>query len=167
MTEPASAVPAHADAVLGLGSNIGDKAGNIARALDLLEERGDVRVVRRSPLYRSEPWGVKDQDWFVNACAGVATSLSPIELLERCLAVETEMGRVRQQRWGPRLIDIDVLTYGTQTIDTERLKLPHPLIEQRAFVLAPMSDIAPDIVVRGKTVRAWLAVADTHGLTRL
>ena len=155
------------DALLGLGSNIGDKAGNIARALELLAREGDVRVVRSSAYYRTAPWGVEDQDWFVNACAAVETDLKPLELLDRCLGVEHEMGRVRDKRWGPRLIDVDILTYRDEAIDSARLNVPHPLIEQRAFVLAPLADIAPGQIIRGRTVRELLAVADAAGLARL
>lgn len=141
------------DALLGLGSNVGDKAGNIATALRLLTADGEVRIVGQSRLFRSAPWGVTEQAWFVNAVAAVATGLSAHALLARCLAVETEMGRVRRQKWGPRLVDVDVLTYRGETIDTPDLKVPHPLIEQRGFVVVPLMDVAPDEVIRGRRVR--------------
>ena len=141
------------DALIGIGSNVGDKAQNIARAVSLLTADGAVRLVKASGLYRSPPWGILDQDWFVNAAAAVATDVAAHELLRRCLAVEDEMGRVRRQKWGPRLVDVDVLTYRAQTIDTPDLKVPHPFIEQRPFVLVPMLEIAPEERVRGRTVR--------------
>lgn len=151
MTEPGS--PPAYDALIGIGSNVGDKAANVERAMALLSADGAVRLVAASRLYRSAPWGVLDQDWFVNAAASVATDLSPHDLLRRCLSVEDRMGRVRSEKWGPRLVDVDVLTYRGQTIRTPDLTLPHPYIEQRPFVLLPLLEIAPDEVVRGRRVR--------------
>jgi 2-amino-4-hydroxy-6-hydroxymethyldihydropteridine diphosphokinase len=155
------------DALIGIGSNVGDKAGNIGRALDLLCADGAVRLVRRSRLYRSKPWGILDQDWFVNAAAAVATDVAPHDLLRRCLAVEDRMGRVRRQKWGPRLVDVDVLTFRRDTIDTPDLKVPHPFIEKRSFVLAPLLDIAPDEMVRGRGVRELAALIDSSDCVAL
>lgn len=157
--------PAPFDALIGLGSNIGDKADNIRRAIGLLTDAGDIRLVRESRLYRSPPWGVLDQDWFVNACIAVSTALAPHELLARCLAVENEMKRVREQRWGPRIIDVDVLTYNNETVDDPELTLPHPRITERAFVLLPLRDIAPDLVIGDRSLAHWLAETDTAGVT--
>lgn len=158
MTEGADAV--RYDALIGLGSNIGDKAANIAHAIALLTEKGDVRLVAQSRLYRTAPWGVQDQDWFVNACVAVATELPPRELLARCLSVEHEMKRVRKERWGPRVIDVDVLTYRDATMDDPDLTLPHPRITQRAFVLVPLIDIAPGVEIAGHVPAHWLAQLD-------
>lgn len=155
------------DALIGIGSNIGDKAGNVRRAVELLCADGAVRLVRMSRLYRSQPWGIVDQDWFINAAAAVATEASADDLLNRCLAVEDRMGRERKVKWGPRLVDVDVLTYRGQTIDTDRLKVPHPYIEQRPFVLLPLLDIAPDETVRNSTVREIAARVDTSGCVPL
>jgi 2-amino-4-hydroxy-6-hydroxymethyldihydropteridine diphosphokinase len=148
------------DALIGLGSNIGDKAANIARAIELLTEPGDIRIVRASRLYRTAPWGVLDQDWFVNACIAIETELPPRELLERCLGVEQEMKRVREQRWGPRVIDVDVLTYRDVIMSEPALTLPHPRITERAFVLVPLLDIAPTLKIAGHSVTHWLAGVD-------
>jgi 2-amino-4-hydroxy-6-hydroxymethyldihydropteridine diphosphokinase len=148
------------DALIGLGSNVGDKRANIARALDVLTEQGDIHVVRRSADYRSAPWGVAEQDWFVNACAAVATSLDAHQLLLRCLAVEDRLGRVRQQKWGPRLIDVDILTWREETIDLPDLKVPHPYIEQRGFVLVPLAEIASDAIIRGRPLQSLLQEVD-------
>lgn len=145
------------DALLGLGSNIGDKLSNIERALDLLCADGAIRLVRRSRAYRTAAWGKTDQDWFVNICASIATALDPHALLVRCLGVEQQLGRVRRERWGPRIVDIDILTYRDAIIDTADLKIPHPLIEQRAFVLVPLVEIAPDETVRGVPVSQLVA----------
>lgn len=155
------------EALLGLGSNIGEKAENIRAALELLAKPGDIEVVRVSKLYRTAPWGVTDQDWFVNACASVRTALSPVELLRRCLGVEAEMKRVRERHWGPRIIDVDVLTYGDETSDTAELKLPHPRITERGFVLVPMADIAPGLVLNGRTIVEWRDAIDTSDVVRL
>jgi 2-amino-4-hydroxy-6-hydroxymethyldihydropteridine diphosphokinase len=149
------------DALIGIGSNVGDKAGNITRAIELLCRDGTVRLVRASRIYRSEPWGIAQQDWFANAAISVATSHPPHDLLRRCLAVEDDMGRVRQLKWGPRLIDVDVLTYRSETINAPDLKLPHPYIEQRSFVLVPLLDIAPNAIVRGRTVTELAAAIKT------
>lgn len=161
MTEGASFF----DALIGLGSNIGDKAANIRQAVALLTERGDIRVVATSRFYRTPPWGVLEQDWFVNACIAVATGLGPYELLARCLEVENEMKRVRAERWGPRIIDVDVLTYKDVVLDDPNLTIPHPRITERAFVLLPLKDIAPHLVIRGHGLDAWLAKVDAAGVT--
>ena len=150
------------DALIGIGSNVGDKAANIGRATGLLWADGAVLLVSQSRLFRSAPWGILEQDWFVNGAVAVATDVTPHELLRRCLAVEDEMGRVRTVKWGPRLVDVDVLTFRGETIDTADLKVPHPLIEQRSFVLVPLLDIAADEMVRGRTVREHAAAIDTR-----
>lgn len=151
-------------ATLGLGGNIGDAAGSIARALVLLDRRGDCDVVAVSRLYRTPPWGKTDQDWFFNACAMVSTRLSPEELLDACLSIEREMKRERLERWGPRTIDIDVLTYDALKQTDARLEIPHPRMTARGFVLMPLADFAPELMVEGRTVRDWLAEADSAGI---
>jgi 2-amino-4-hydroxy-6-hydroxymethyldihydropteridine diphosphokinase len=159
MTEAVST--AAYDALIGIGSNTGAKAENVLRAIALLCADGAVRLVAKSRLYRSAPWGILDQDWFVNAAVAVATDAGPHELLKRCLAVEDLMGRVRAVKWGPRVVDVDVLTYRGQAIDTADLKVPHPFIEQRSFVLLPLLDIAPLERVRGRTVKSLATETDT------
>jgi 2-amino-4-hydroxy-6-hydroxymethyldihydropteridine diphosphokinase len=156
--------PAGCNALIGLGSNVGDKTGNIAQAIELLTAREEVRLVARSRLYRTPPWGKTDQDWFVNACIGIATALSPRELLGRCQAVENELGRVRRERWGPRVIDVDVLAYRDVVLDEPNLVVPHPRIAERAFVLVPLADIAPDLVIDGRTVTEHLGEIDRAGV---
>ena len=148
------------DATLGLGSNIGDKAANIQHAIELLVAAGDIDVVARSRLYRTAPWGVTDQDWFVNACVAIKTDLSARELLLRCQKVEKELGRIRQRHWGPRSIDVDILTYRNELISEADLKVPHPLIAERSFVLVPLSDIAPALHISGATVEDLLSRID-------
>ena len=151
----------HFDATLGLGSNVGDKRANIARAISLLTEKGDIRLVERSRDYKSAPWGVKDQDWFVNACVSVATGLSARALLERCQQVESAMGRVRKQKWGPRVIDCDVLTYRDERIAEPGLNVPHPLIAERSFVLVPLKDVAPGLKLGGRSLDELISQIDT------
>ena len=152
------------DAFIALGSNIGDKTANINHAITSLTGHDDIRLLARSRDYRTPPWGKTDQDWFVNACIGVATSLSPHELLRRCLETELEMGRKRAEKWGPRLIDLDVLLHGDAVLSDAELILPHPHITARAFVLAPLADIAPDILIDGKSVLQWLEQIDKAGV---
>jgi len=144
------------DAIIALGSNIGDKAGHIAAAIEALCADGRVRVVQRSANYRTAPWGVTDQDWFVNAAVSVATDLPVYELLARCQRVERELGRERTIKWGPRVIDLDILVYRDRVSDDPDLVLPHPHITVRAFVLRPLMDVAPGLVIKGEPVAAWL-----------
>jgi 2-amino-4-hydroxy-6-hydroxymethyldihydropteridine diphosphokinase len=148
------------DAILALGTNIGDRIGNIDEAIRLLTADGSVRLVARSCLYRSAPWGVTDQDWFVNACVAVKTDLSPRELLERCQSVENNMGRVRTRHWGPRIIDVDILTFRDLRISESDLVIPHRLIAERAFVLVPLKDVAPKLTIDGMSLDAILAKLD-------
>jgi 2-amino-4-hydroxy-6-hydroxymethyldihydropteridine diphosphokinase len=155
------------DAIVALGSNLGDKAGRIAEAIALLTEAGDIRLVARSRNFRTAPWGKTDQDWFVNACIAVATELSARDLLARCQAVEKRMGRVRDERWGPRVIDLDVLVYRDLTSDEAELTLPHPRITERAFVLAPLAEVAPELCIKGRTVTDWLAALDCSDVAPL
>lgn len=155
------------DATIGLGSNIGDRTGNIARAIELLTADGAVSVVARSPFYRTDPWGVTDQDWFVNACLAVKTDVSPRELLRRCQAVENEMARVRIQRWGPRNIDVDILTFRDLKINEPDLVVPHPRIAERAFVLVPLKDVAPDVKIGGASIDEMLSTLDASDVQPL
>lgn len=148
------------DVAIGLGSNIGQKAANIARAIELLVEGDEVRLVAVSRLYRSEPWGVLEQDWFVNAAVTVATRLAPDRLLARCQSVEAAMGRVREKRWGPRVIDVDILTYRDLAMRTASLTIPHPLIAERAFVLLPLKDVAPDTKIGGRGIDELIGAID-------
>jgi 2-amino-4-hydroxy-6-hydroxymethyldihydropteridine diphosphokinase len=152
------------EATLGLGGNIGDPAASMARALTLLDARPDCAVTHVSKLYRTPPWGKIDQAWFFNACAQVRTSLSPEGLLDACLSIERQMKRERLERWGPRTIDIDVLTFDDLRQHSETLQIPHPRMTERGFVLMPLADFAPGLVVSGRTVAEWLQDADVAGI---
>jgi 2-amino-4-hydroxy-6-hydroxymethyldihydropteridine diphosphokinase len=151
-------------ATLGLGGNVGDPVHAMASALRALDERRDCRISAVSRLYRTPPWGKTDQSYFFNACAKVETSLAPEELLDVCLRIERGMKRERIERWGPRTLDIDILTYAEVSQTARRLELPHPRMTDRGFVLMPLADIAADLVVNGSTVGAWLAQADVAGI---
>jgi 2-amino-4-hydroxy-6-hydroxymethyldihydropteridine diphosphokinase len=156
-----------ARAYLGLGSNLGDKRAMLHEALRRLDETDGVRVAARSGFYRTPPWGKTDQDWFLNAAAAVETDLPPHELLAVCLDVERTIGRVRDEKWGPRLIDIDLLTYDGRELADETLTLPHPHLTQRAFVLVPLAEIAPDLMIGGSSVTEALARVDSSGIERM
>ena len=137
---------------LALGSNVGDKVKNLRRALQAIASEPGIELTAVSRFYRTPPWGKTDQDWFVNACALGRTSLEPKALLERVKALEVELGRAPTERWGPRVIDIDLIAYDDLTLKTEQLTLPHPELFNRAFVLMPLAEIAPDLVIAGVRV---------------
>lgn len=128
-------------AYLSLGSNIGDRAGNIARAIAALRARG-VRVIRESSLYETEPVEFLEQAWFLNGAIEVETELSPERLIEGLLEIEREMGRERRMPKGPRLIDMDILLYGEEVVRKPGLDIPHPRMAERKFVLVPLAEIA-------------------------
>ncbi|MBA4374193.1 MAG: 2-amino-4-hydroxy-6-hydroxymethyldihydropteridine diphosphokinase [Thermodesulfovibrio sp.] len=130
---------------IGLGSNLGDREKNCLEALRLLGD-GGVAVIRQSSLIETEPWGLADQPRFINMAAEVETGLLPHQLLELLNRIEGTMGRNRTIKWGPRVIDLDILLYNDLILNTEDLTVPHPLLHERDFVLRPLSEIAPDMV---------------------
>lgn len=132
-------------AFIGIGSNMGNPSANCLEAMGRIEEIGDVEIMSRSSLYRSAPVGLTEQGWFVNCVIGIATSLPPLPLLKKLMAIEDVMGRVRKEKWGGRVIDLDILLYGNKIIREEGLTIPHPLMHERGFVLIPLEEIAPDI----------------------
>ena len=129
---------------LSLGSNIGDREGNLRKAVERLAAE-DVRVLRMSRVYETEPVDYKDQAWFLNQVVEAETALFPMQLLTRIGRVERELGRVRTVRKGPRTIDIDILFYAAAVVETARLEIPHPRIAERRFVLAPLAELAADL----------------------
>jgi 2-amino-4-hydroxy-6-hydroxymethyldihydropteridine diphosphokinase len=156
--------PVPHEATLGLGGNLGDPPVAMARALKLLDGHDAIRVASVSRLYKTPPWGKTDQDWFYNCCAMITTTLKPHAVLDICLAVEKKLKRKRRERWGPRVIDIDVLTYDNEAVDEDGLTIPHPHMHERGFVLVPLSDIASDMLVSGKSVSQWAASCDDAGI---
>ena len=152
------------EAYLGLGGNLGDVAQAFVEALARLAAAPGARLKRVSSVYRAPPWGKRDQPPFLNMAAMVETTLSARALLALCLDIERAMGRQRRERWGPRLIDIDLLTYGEATIDEPDLKVPHPRLVERAFALMPLAEIAPRLSVGGRAVADWLAEAERAGV---
>lgn len=140
-------------AFLGLGSNLGDRRGHLRRAVEAL--RGCDRVVAVSPLYETEPvGGPENQDAYLNAVVELDTTRSPRQLLELARSLEAAAGRVRGERWGPRTLDVDVLLAGSLEVDESDLVVPHPRMWERRFVLAPLSDLAPELVPGGWETRA-------------
>lgn len=156
------------EALIGLGANEGDVRATLARALDVFCD-GGVRLLARSSAYLTPPWGVADQPSFINLCIAVDTGLTPRALLERALAVERAFGRDRtvERRWGPRRLDIDLLTYEGPPVDEPGLTLPHPRLLERAFVLVPLMEIRPHLVVAGVAIKDALAKLDAKGIERL
>lgn len=159
-----AAAPKATRAFLALGSNIGDKAANLRAAAKAIAALPGTTVIAKSSVYRTPPWGKTDQDWFANAAIAVETTLAPLALLEACLAIEIELGRVRRERWGPRVIDIDVLLHGDARLTSERLTLPHPAMAERAFVLIPLREIAPDLAIAGRAIGEVIAGLDSTGI---
>ena len=158
-----------ANALLALGGNVGDVRATLDRAEAMLCERGDIQLRAKSSDYRTPPWGVTDQPPFVNRCLAVETALAPLALLDRAQSVERALGRDRTQerRWGPRTVDIDILAYDDLVLDDPRLTLPHPRLFERAFVLVPLAEIAPDRIIAGVRVKDALAEVDPAGIEKL
>ena len=158
-----------AEALLALGGNVGDIRATLARAIAMLCERGDIRLLARSSDYLTPPWGVEDQPPFVNLCVSVDTTLTPQNLLARAQAVERAFGRDRdhEQRWGPRTLDIDILAYDDLVLNEPDLTLPHPRLSERAFVLVPLAEIAPTRIISGVRVDEALARLDHTGIKKL
>ena len=155
--------------LLGFGGNVGDVRKTLDQAIARLCDGRDVRLIARSADYSTPPWGVTDQAHFINLCILAETRLTPRDLLTRIHAIERQFGRNRanERRWGPRPLDIDILTYDDLLLDTPDLTLPHPRLFERAFVLLPLMDIVPDRVIAGRRVRDAAAEVDATGITKL
>jgi 2-amino-4-hydroxy-6-hydroxymethyldihydropteridine diphosphokinase len=157
------------EAFLALGGNVGDARATLDRAVVLLCDGKDIRLTARSADYRTPPWGVTDQAPFVNLCIAVETALAPQALLDRTQAVERALGRdrAREQRWGPRTCDIDIIAYDDVTLAEGGLILPHPRLFERAFVLVPLAEIAGDRVIAGRRIAETAAAIADPGVQRL
>lgn len=158
-----------AQALLALGGNVGDSRAVLARAVAMLCDGLDVRLLARSSDYRTPAWGVTDQPPFINLCISIETSLDPRALLHRAQGVEYALGRNRakEQRWGPRTADIDIIAYDDLALNEPGLTLPHPLLFERAFVLLPLAEIAPERMIGGRLVREAAAKIDAAGIEHL
>ena len=158
-----------AEAFIALGGNLGDVRSIFDKAIAMLCDSEAVRLTARSSDYRTLPWGIADQPPFLNAVIAVATTLEPHALLARAQACERAFGRdrSREKHWGPRTLDLDLLAYDDRVINDAALTLPHPHLFERAFVLVPLAEIAPDRVIGGKKVRDALARVDAFGIEKL
>ncbi|MEH7354778.1 2-amino-4-hydroxy-6-hydroxymethyldihydropteridine diphosphokinase [Neobacillus drentensis] len=136
-------------AFIALGSNIGNRYDNITSAIKLLTSHSDIKLLNYSSVYETDPVGYEDQDLFLNMVIEIQTVLSAMELLDFCLKTELDLGRKRKIRWGPRTIDLDILTFNQENIETEKLTVPHPRMVERAFVMAPLVEINPDHRIPG------------------
>lgn len=137
-------------AYVGLGSNLGDPRLQLTSALEALDRIEETRLLRQSDFYRSKPWGIVDQPEFLNAVAELETRLDPVRLLDELLLVERKAGRQRDStRWGPRIIDLDLLLYGSQQIRMDGIEVPHPRMFERSFVVLPLAELRPDLDVPG------------------
>ena len=134
-----------ARAILALGANMGDPERQLGLAIAKIADHPQVSLLKQSTVIVTPPWGKTDQAEFHNAAVLIETSLEPLDLLDFCLATEAEIGRVRLEKWGPRVIDIDLITYDELVLETERLTLPHPYAHERDFVLTPVQEIAPEV----------------------
>ena len=153
-------------AYIGLGSNLDDPQRQLKQALEAIEKLTSVKVIAVSSLYRSQPMGPQDQPDYVNAVCSIETSLLPLQLLDELQTIELAQGRIREgERWGPRTLDLDILLYGGKTITSDRLNIPHPGMLERNFVLWPLHEIAPDLIIpeRGP-LAAFLEKIDKQGL---
>lgn len=146
-------------AYIGIGSNLGSRLENCQQAMTGLEEHPAIRVIACSSFYETAPVGKTDQGWFVNAAVQVDTDLEPELLLQALLSIEAEMGRIRNEKWGPRTIDLDLLLYEDRVIKTPSLEVPHPEMTRRRFVLAPLSELAAGHVhpLEKKTIQQLLS----------
>jgi 2-amino-4-hydroxy-6-hydroxymethyldihydropteridine diphosphokinase len=158
-----------AEALVGLGGNVGDMLATLDAGVRRFVDGIAVKLVARSSDYRTPPWGVTDQPPFINCTIAVETALSPRALLQRALSVERALGRdrAREQRWGPRAIDIDLLAYDDVILNGPDLILPHPRLFERAFVLVPLAEIVPDLVIGGRRIADAAAAVDSRGIEKL
>jgi 2-amino-4-hydroxy-6-hydroxymethyldihydropteridine diphosphokinase len=155
-------------AYIGVGSNLGDSRSRVLAAFDALAHLPRTKLLARSRLYRTRPYGPVPQGDFINAAARLETQLTARELLDGIRCIESEAGRIRDERWGPRTLDLDLLLYGNERIDLPELTVPHPGIAERGFVLAPLTDIAPELDVPGAgRVEALLRALPADGIAEI
>lgn len=151
-------------AFLSIGTNLGDREDNIKQALGILEEDERICVCGVSKVYETAAWGLEDQPSFLNICVDLDVSCDAFELLGICQFVESELKRVRTIRWGPRTIDVDILFFNDSIIEEQNLTVPHPRIQERAFVLVPLMDLDDSLCVQGKSIKLWLEHVGSDGI---
>ena len=158
-----------ASALIALGGNVGDVRATFKKAIAHICGMAQGALLARSSDYATPPWGKKDQARFINACIEIETSLDPHALLSTLHKIEQKFGRDRakERRWGPRTLDLDMIAYDDMSIDKVELTLPHPRLFERAFVLVPLTEIAPDRLIRGRRIKDALADLSTEGIERL
>jgi len=149
---------------LGLGSNLGNRAGFLEEALDRLATWPGVRLGAVSSVFETRPVGLTDQPNFLNLAVRVESELGALDVLQMCQSIESSLGRERQVRWGPRTVDLDVLLHGDETHHTPELVIPHPRMQERPFVLVPLAEIAPQLLLAGVTLSDRAAACDQSGV---
>jgi 2-amino-4-hydroxy-6-hydroxymethyldihydropteridine diphosphokinase len=150
---------------LSLGTNLGNKNGNLRRALALLSENQAMGVVKLSSIYQTAPQNFTEQEDFLNCTCEIRTAFDPTQLINFCKSIEWKLGRKTMFRYGPRLVDVDILLYDDLTITTSELSIPHPELVRRNFVLTPLNEIAPNLVVHGKRLAHWMSLCSNQRVT--
>lgn len=143
-------------AYLGIGTNMGDRFDNLSSACRILRESDYIYEVKESKLYETKPWGYAEQADFLNICVEIETEFEPYELLEYCQKIEQDLNRERIIHWGPRTIDVDVLFFNDVISTDDKLTIPHPRIQDRAFVLIPLMDLNEELLINGKSIKEYL-----------
>jgi 2-amino-4-hydroxy-6-hydroxymethyldihydropteridine diphosphokinase len=158
-----------ASALIALGGNVGDVRATFKKAIVGISSAAQAVLVARSSDYATPPWGDEQQARFINTCIEIETGLAPLRLLQVLQGIEQMFGRdrLRERRWGPRTLDLDLIAYDDMSMDQPELTLPHPRAIERAFVLVPLSEIAPDRLIAGRRIREALADLSTEGIERL
>lgn len=153
---------------ISLGANLGDRLNQLQQAVEMLKAHEQITVRAVSSFYETKPVGVTDQPDFINAVVKLETSLQPMELLEAVQSVEQALGRERKEKWGPRIIDLDILLYENEVIESESLVLPHPRMTERGFVLLPLEEICPDLILPdGRSIREYREkLSDTESIVK-
>ncbi|RBP37041.1 2-amino-4-hydroxy-6-hydroxymethyldihydropteridine diphosphokinase [Garciella nitratireducens] len=152
---------------LGLGSNLGNKKQNLQQALEFLKNHPKIEIIKISSYYETKPIGYQNQDWFINMVVMIDTTLNPYALLEVCNTIEKKLKRKRVIRWGPRTIDVDILLYQGYLSHNEKLTIPHPRMTQRAFVMIPLYEIAPNIKINNQPIQEIIKTLEIDGIKKI